>query len=93
MVVGFAQPSLKKRSKSAAANVPVPPLTRYFNVKAVDAATPVFVTCRTTLAATESVVITDCGTKLNGTHTVTATYPWSQGSGTFPFFRSVEGVT
>lgn len=34
----------------------------------------------------ETVVITNAGTKLNGTHTVTATYPWSQGSGTFPMF-------
>ena len=36
--------------------------------------------------ASESVVISNSGTKLNGTHTVTATYPWSQGSGTFPLF-------
>jgi hypothetical protein len=36
--------------------------------------------------ATESIVITNAGTKLNGTHTITATYPWSQGSGTFPLF-------
>ena len=36
--------------------------------------------------ATESIVITNSGTKLNGTHTITATYPWSQGSGTFPLF-------
>ena len=35
---------------------------------------------------TESVTIHDCGNKFNGTHTITATYPWSQGSGTFPFF-------
>mgnify|MGYP006273922895 CR=1 FL=1 len=35
---------------------------------------------------TESIVVTDSGSKLNGTHTITATYPWSQGSGTFPFF-------
>ena len=34
----------------------------------------------------ESVTIHDCGNKFNGTHTITATYPWSQGSGTFPFF-------
>lgn len=36
--------------------------------------------------ATESIVVTNTGTKLNGTHTITATYPWSQGSGTFPLF-------
>jgi len=36
--------------------------------------------------ATESILITNAGTKLNGTHTITATYPWSQGSGTFPLF-------
>jgi hypothetical protein len=36
--------------------------------------------------ATESVVISDSGTKLNGTHTITATWPWSQGSGSFPLF-------
>jgi hypothetical protein len=36
--------------------------------------------------ATESVLITNSGAKLNGTHTITATYPWSQGSGTFPLF-------
>jgi hypothetical protein len=36
--------------------------------------------------ASESVVISNSGTKLNGTHTITATWPWSQGSGTFPMF-------
>ena len=36
--------------------------------------------------ATESIVVSNSGTKLNGTHTITATYPWSQGSGTFPLF-------
>lgn len=36
--------------------------------------------------ATESITVTNSGTKLNGTHTITATYPWSQGSGTFPLF-------
>jgi hypothetical protein len=34
----------------------------------------------------QSVVVTNSGNKFNGTHTITATYPWSQGSGTFPFF-------
>lgn len=36
--------------------------------------------------ATESIYISNAGTKLNGTHAITATYPWSQGSGTFPLF-------
>ena len=36
--------------------------------------------------AGQSVTISNCGAKFNGTQTVTATYPWSQGSGTFPFF-------
>jgi len=35
---------------------------------------------------TQTVVISDSGTKLNGTHTITATWPWSQGSGSFPMF-------
>ena len=34
----------------------------------------------------ETVEITGCGSKLNGSHTITATWPWSQGSGTFPMF-------
>lgn len=36
--------------------------------------------------AGQSVTLTNCGAKFDGTHTITATYPWSQGSGTFPFF-------
>ena len=36
--------------------------------------------------AGQTVTLTNCGEKFNGTHTITATYPWSQGSGTFPFF-------
>ena len=36
--------------------------------------------------ATESIVVSNAGAKLNGTHTITATWPWSQGSGTFPMF-------
>ena len=36
--------------------------------------------------AGQTVTLTNCGTKFDGTHTITATYPWSQGSGTFPFF-------
>jgi hypothetical protein len=36
--------------------------------------------------AGQTVILTNCGAKFNGTHTITATYPWSQGSGTFPFF-------
>jgi len=51
-----------------------------------DGIATVVISAPVSFTATESVVLTDCGTKLNGTHTVTATYPWSQGSGTFPFF-------
>ena len=36
--------------------------------------------------AGESIVVSNSGAKFNGTHTITATYPWSQGSGTFPLF-------
>lgn len=36
--------------------------------------------------AGQTIVVTNCGAKFDGTHTITATYPWSQGSGTFPFF-------
>ena len=36
--------------------------------------------------AGQTVTLTNSGEKFNGTHTITATYPWSQGSGTFPFF-------
>ena len=36
--------------------------------------------------AGQTVTLTNCGAKFDGTHTITATYPWSQGSGTFPFF-------
>jgi hypothetical protein len=34
----------------------------------------------------QSVTITNTGTKYNGTHTITSTWPWSIGSGTFPYF-------
>ena len=36
--------------------------------------------------AGQTITVTGCGAKFDGTHTITATYPWSQGSGTFPFF-------
>jgi len=36
--------------------------------------------------AGQSVTFAGCGSNINGTQTITATYPWSQGSGTFPFF-------
>jgi len=36
--------------------------------------------------AGQSVTISNSGSKFNGTHTITATYPWSQGSGSFPLF-------
>ena len=40
--------------------------------------------------AGQTIVVTNCGTKFDGTHTITATYPWSQGSGTFPFFTCIS---
>lgn len=46
------------------------------------------------ISATQTVTITNCGTKYNGTHTVTGTFPWSSGSSTFnwwaiyPFVRN-----
>lgn len=46
----------------------------------------VVISAPVSFTATESIVISDSGTKLNGTHTITATWPWSQGSGTFPMF-------
>lgn len=36
--------------------------------------------------AGQSVTVNGVGAHMNGTHTVTATYPWSQGSGSFPLF-------
>ena len=36
--------------------------------------------------AGEVIEISSAGSRLNGQHTITATYPWSQGSGTFPLF-------
>jgi hypothetical protein len=36
----------------------------------------------------QSVTITGCGTTLNGTHTITATYPWTNGSASFPYFNT-----
>lgn len=51
-----------------------------------DGIATVVISAPVSFTATEQVVISGSGTKLNGTHTVTATYPWSQGSGTFPFF-------
>ena len=35
------------------------------------------------IATGQSVVITNCGSTYNGTHTVTGTYPWSNGSVSF----------
>jgi hypothetical protein len=50
------------------------------NVVTVVLSTPVSFT------AGETIVVSNSGAKFNGTHTITATYPWSQGSGTFPLF-------
>lgn len=36
--------------------------------------------------AGQTITVTGCGSTFNGQHVITATYPWSQGSGTFPFF-------
>ena len=38
------------------------------------------------IATGQSVVITNCGSTYNGTHTVTGTYPWSSGSLSFNFY-------
>jgi hypothetical protein len=39
-----------------------------------------------TFAAGQTVTISDCGSIYNGTHVIKSTYPWTAGSGTFPFF-------
>jgi hypothetical protein len=36
--------------------------------------------------AGQTVVTNNVGAHYNGSHTITATYPWSQGSGSFPLF-------
>ena len=36
--------------------------------------------------AGQTVVTTGVGAKYNGSHTITATYPWTPGSGSFPYF-------
>lgn len=36
--------------------------------------------------AGQSITVAGCGTAYNGTYTITATYPWSSGSGAFPYF-------
>jgi len=36
----------------------------------------------------QSVTITGCGTAYNGTFTITGTYPWTNGSGTLPYFNT-----
>ena len=46
------------------------------------------------ISSGQDVIITGCGTKYNGTHTITGTFPWSSGSSTFnwwaiyPFVRN-----
>lgn len=34
----------------------------------------------------QTITLTNCGATYNGSHTVTATWPWTNGSGSFPFF-------
>lgn len=46
----------------------------------------VVISAPVSFTASESILVQDSGTKLNGTHSITATWPWSQGSGTFPMF-------
>ena len=36
----------------------------------------------------QTVVISNVGAKYNGSHTITATYPWTTGSASFPYFNS-----
>ena len=36
--------------------------------------------------AGQTITVKNCGAKFDGTHTITATWPWSQGSGSFPLF-------
>ena len=34
----------------------------------------------------QSITLPNCGSTYNGTHTITGTWPWTNGSGSFPFF-------
>jgi hypothetical protein len=34
----------------------------------------------------QTITLTNCGSAYNGSHVVTATWPWTNGSGSFPFF-------
>jgi len=34
----------------------------------------------------QTITLTNCGSLYNGSHTITATWPWTNGSGSFPFF-------
>ena len=36
----------------------------------------------------QTVTLTGCGTDLNGTHVITSTYPWTNGSTSFPYFNT-----
>lgn len=40
----------------------------------------------TGFTAGQSIHLSDCGSQYNGDHVITSTYPYTQGSGTFPFF-------
>lgn len=41
-----------------------------------------------TFAAGQTVVITGVGAKYNGSHTILSTYPWTNGSQSFPYFNT-----
>ena len=36
----------------------------------------------------QTVTLIGCGTDLNGTHVITSTYPWTNGSTSFPYFNT-----
>lgn len=35
----------------------------------------------------QTITLSNCGATLDGSHTITATYPWTTGSGSFPYFN------
>jgi len=47
----------------------------------------VVVSASNSFAVNQSVTISGCGATYNGVQTVTSTWPWTQGSGTFPVFN------
>lgn len=46
----------------------------------------VIISAPVSFTAGQTAAISSSGSGLNGNHTITATWPWSQGSGTFPMF-------